>query len=171
MNHQLLTEPTTVTDYPYGSLKCSMTFSVEYVKGKGYRQVMQSVNPKTDRVNKPKKSTYTDFLYMYKDAETGHVKFAGWSFGSFDSVTKLIALMKQYQFKFTAEQSEDLWIDIIGGLKISLQYTTKKEGVNNDQLIEAVKFREMIRHYKNGSNICNLINLEYDIETIKSMIV
>ncbi len=168
--NQLLTQPTTVTDYPYGSLKCSMTFSVEYVKGKGYREVMQSINPKTGRLNKPKKSTYTDFLYMYQDSENGHVKFAGWRFGSFDSVTKLIDLMKLHKFTFTPEQSEDLWVNIIGGLKISAQYTTRKEGVDSTTFIEAIKFREMIRHFKNKDDIRELLRLDYNIETIKSMI-
>ena len=49
-------------DYPYGRLRCTMAFSQEFKMGKGFRSVRQSTNPKTGRVNKPKKSTYYQIM-------------------------------------------------------------------------------------------------------------
>lgn len=62
-----------VKNYPYGfKLKCEMRFWVESVPGKGDRYVMQSVNPKTGRLNAPKKSVYSTYIYMTIDSD-GHV--------------------------------------------------------------------------------------------------
>lgn len=51
-------EKITVENYPYGRLQCKATFSLEFKEAKGYRTVRQTINPKTGRINNPKKSTY-----------------------------------------------------------------------------------------------------------------
>lgn len=51
----------TVTDWPYGKQRTTATFSIETVKGK-QRAVRTTVNPKTGRVNKPHKTTYSKLV-------------------------------------------------------------------------------------------------------------
>jgi hypothetical protein len=48
-----------VENYPYGyTLKTDKFYSVEFKAGKGFRLVEQTINPKTNQLNMPKKSVY-----------------------------------------------------------------------------------------------------------------
>lgn len=53
-----------VDDYPYGGHRTQIRYWIETVKGKGDRFCSQTLNPKTGRWNKPKKSTYTPVRFM-----------------------------------------------------------------------------------------------------------
>lgn len=67
-----------VDDYPYGyKLRTQIRYWIETVAKRGDRFVSQTLNPKTGRWNKPKKSTYVEIGVIYIEAETGHVKWAG----------------------------------------------------------------------------------------------
>lgn len=62
-----------VESYPYGFNERTTLYAwIETVPKKGDRFVTQTVNPKTKRLNKPKASTYSDFMFMYLD-DKGHV--------------------------------------------------------------------------------------------------
>lgn len=67
-----------VEDYPYGyNLRCTIRYWLEYSKAKGYRMVSQTKNPKNDRWNTPKKSTYCSLAgCLYLD-EKNHVQWRG----------------------------------------------------------------------------------------------
>jgi hypothetical protein len=65
-----------VDDYPYGfRLRTQIRYWLETTKS-GDRFVSQTLNPKTGRWNKPKKSTYVQVGAMYLDAE-GHMTWTG----------------------------------------------------------------------------------------------
>lgn len=67
-------ESVTVENYPYGfNLRTSITYSVERKPGHWMRSVSQTVNPKTGKPNKPKYSTYSAFVRLYEDTETGFI--------------------------------------------------------------------------------------------------
>lgn len=69
-----------VDDYPYGyRLRTQIRYWIETVAKKGDRFVSQTLNPKTGRWNKPKKSTYSEIGVIYIDDENGHVKWAALS--------------------------------------------------------------------------------------------
>lgn len=75
-----LLDPVTVNDYPYGfNQRTSITYQIEYKKGKGYRILSTTINPKTDKPNKPKASTYSSFRRLYRDTETNHIKSYGFN--------------------------------------------------------------------------------------------
>jgi len=62
-----------VTDYPYGfRLRTSLFIWIERNK-RGYRIVRQTINPKTWRENKPKKSVYYSYARLFKN-EDWHIK-------------------------------------------------------------------------------------------------
>lgn len=67
-------EVVTVPSYPYGSLRCTAFFSLEYNPKKGFREVFQTINPKNERLNAPKKSVYAPCIIMYRN-EDGHIKY------------------------------------------------------------------------------------------------
>jgi len=119
MAQEILTGKVEVKDYPYGRLRTSMFYSVEYVKGKGYRSVRQTINPKTGRLNKEKKSTYSEFMYMYRDAETGYVKFAGYTPNSMETYVDTLRIIENQKINLTPTQKEDLFASLLNYFKVS----------------------------------------------------
>lgn len=67
-----------VDDYPYGfRLRTQIRYWIETTKN-GDRFVSQTLNPKTGKWNKEKKSTYNEVGVMFLDENT-HVKWTGFS--------------------------------------------------------------------------------------------
>jgi hypothetical protein len=65
----------TVENYPYGyHLKTTLTHSVEFKSGKGFRHVTQTINPKTGRLNNPKRGTYYPIMLLGTDSETNYTR-------------------------------------------------------------------------------------------------
>lgn len=63
-----------VKDYPYGyNVRTTLYNYVEHNPKYGYRCVTQTINPKTGKLNKPKKGIYFDFLIRYYN-ENRHIK-------------------------------------------------------------------------------------------------
>jgi len=61
-------EKVEVANYPYGyTLKTTLFDTIEFNAKKGYRHVTQTINPKTGKLNAPKKSTYYAFTVRYTD--------------------------------------------------------------------------------------------------------
>lgn len=90
-------------DYPYGyTLRCERREWIETAK-KGAKKGQQrfvtcTKNPKTNRWNKPKGSTYSLFAVMKQDPETGHI---GWAEVSEYSST-------EYAEKFLSKYRENM---------------------------------------------------------------
>jgi hypothetical protein len=67
-----------VDDYPYGRrVRTQIRYWIESVAKRGDRFVSQTLNPKTGAWNKPKKSTYAPVGVMFREAETGYVRWTG----------------------------------------------------------------------------------------------
>lgn len=115
--HTLTVEPVTVhssetrltsESYPYGSLRCTAFYSVEYNAGKGARTVFQTINPKTGRINAPKKSTYTAVILPMTDAR-GHFDSCGYlDFNGSESINTGLQFMSDFHDLFTPEQIKDI---------------------------------------------------------------
>ena len=102
--------------YPYGRLRTKAFFSVEFVKGKGFRSVFQTINPKTGILNKPKKNTYTPILLLSENDENGHFKTVGCSFYSEDKVDSVCKFMSENFDLFNDEQNEFIGLYFIAFL-------------------------------------------------------
>lgn len=62
-----------VDDYPYSfQLRTTIRYWIETTKH-GDRMVSQTLNPKTDRWNKPKASTYVGLAFLTRNASNGHI--------------------------------------------------------------------------------------------------
>jgi len=84
-----------VDDYPYGfSARTKIRYWLEHKKGKGFRFVSQTMNPKTGRWNKPKALTYVDWsAAMYLD-DNGHVKWEG--VGAYSDDQKILTFVRTF---------------------------------------------------------------------------
>lgn len=58
------TSPVVVTDYPYGQLRTSCTWSIESSVKNGTRVSRQTINPKTGKACAPKRTTYSQATYL-----------------------------------------------------------------------------------------------------------
>jgi hypothetical protein len=82
------TEKIEVLNYPYGfKLRTTLFDYIEFDKKKGYRHCTQTICPKTNRLNKPKKSTYYPLLLRYYN-EAGHIKTVGFDFNGGEAINK-----------------------------------------------------------------------------------
>lgn len=67
-----------VSDYPYGfRLRTKIRYSIETTK-RGDRFISQTLNPKTNLWNKPKKSVYSDMIVLIRK-DNGHIAYLNWS--------------------------------------------------------------------------------------------
>ena len=66
-----------VDDYPWGfRLRTSIFYWIETEPKKGDRFCSMTIDPKTGRKCKPKKSTYSNIAVLYRD-EKGHIHYTG----------------------------------------------------------------------------------------------
>jgi hypothetical protein len=165
---EILNGKQTVDNYPYGRLQCTITFDIEYKKGKGYRAVTQTINPKTGRLNAPKYSTYCDFMFMVLD-EKGHVKFEHKHFYGFDDIASFIELIQNHEFTLSDEETQALFANILASIRANANYTRRKETTTKDQFIDAIKFKEILHLFSTHANIKELANVGYDIDLIQSL--
>lgn len=75
--------PYIVNNYPYGyTLRTQARYYIESIPKRGDRMVFQTLNPKTNKWNAPKKGTYSAIIVLWLD-DNNHVKsehlHAGWS--------------------------------------------------------------------------------------------
>lgn len=84
-----------VDDYPYGFReRTQIRYWLEAKPKRGWRFVSQTKNPKTDRWNKPKASTYLDWgAAMYLD-DKGHVQWDG--VGPYTDASKFLAFVESF---------------------------------------------------------------------------
>lgn len=107
-----------VADYPYGfKLRTSIRYWIEGNARKGYRNVSQTLSPKTGAWNKPKASTYSPLLAQYLESDTGYVKFAAWS--GCDGEEGLVEFLKQFELSAEQRAQAELFLKL---------YAKRREG-------------------------------------------
>jgi len=153
-------------NYPYGRLQCHITFQVEFKPKKGFRFVTQTTNPKTGKINKPKNSTYSQFMVMHKD-ENEHFKPLHFSIRGYEDIAKLIQFLTVNEIVFTPEQSSYMWAEVINCLRANAQYTRLKEGVMSD-FLESLCVTEIVAQFKQNADFNNLKNIRFDLDKINS---
>jgi len=141
--------PYIVEDYPWGFKKCKARFYVESVKKKGDRFVKQTQNPKTKVWNKPKKSTYSAVMIVFRK-DNGHITYKSIDMNS--SAEKYKQAMETLKdFEFNDIQKEKL--------KVMRAYIKAYEGVTFECVEMTGKSEEEIKEHENGQDkIMNHIN-------------
>jgi hypothetical protein len=157
-----------VENYPYGFReKTTAYFSVEFKKGKGFRSVFQTINPKTGKLNKPKYGTYSPVMYMKN--EDGKVSFGSLDFYGWDGIVKDCKVMYEFFEMFTQEQIIDIYATIYSAMKIN----TKAQVVYCGSELEDIKpyiseiLGTIILAHKSGDNVFDKI-AKLDVEGIES---
>jgi hypothetical protein len=97
-----------VNNYPYGRQQTTMKFWTEFKKGKGFRAVTCSLNPKTGKWNKPHAGTYTESMALYIEEGTNHTKFAHFSHYDRESAGEFYAMFES-GLSFEGKQAVKYW--------------------------------------------------------------
>lgn len=108
--------------YPWGfRLKTTRKDWLEFDKKKGFRHVSQTIDPRTGKECKPKKSTYQDILVLGKNEEN-HTKLIDFEFYNEKTVTKTIEFLSdQDNFDlFTSEQIEYIYMKFLQWVKSTM---------------------------------------------------
>jgi hypothetical protein len=94
-------------NYPYGRLRTTAFFGLEFKKGKGFRTTFQTINPKNNRLNAVKNSTYSPIMAMY-EAENGHIKYVSFNLYGVEGINKAAQFMYENFNLYTPEQIEHI---------------------------------------------------------------
>lgn len=157
-----------VASYPYGRLRTKAFFSIEFVAKKGFRNVFQTIDPKSGRLNAPKKSTYSLFAFQTKD-ENGFIRNGslGPSLNNeqINKFTNFIYTNKD-SFCLTPEMVKFIAVDLIGIIKAGLVWA---DG-NKKAMFETLKPElDKLVQVANTGDIELLNGFKIDVETIENI--
>ena len=131
-------EVVTTHDYPYGRLKCTLTCKVEFSKTHGFRIVTQTINPKTGRLNAPKKSTYYKILLRFID-EKGRFNSTVRGLNGAKEINAAAKFCFEHFDLFTQEELKYLYISFIEALRIDMYATQVYNGATKESLTPLYK--------------------------------
>jgi hypothetical protein len=149
-------------NYPYGyTLKTTKYDYLEFKKGKGFRHVSQTINPKTGRLNAPKAGTYSDVLLLRKD-ENNHVKCGGTDFYGDAGMNKGCKLIADNFDLFTPEQIKHIYEVVLQKLVMSVKAIIIYCGAKKEDVLPLYQTAIDVAKegHKTGSNLFNLIELD-----------
>ena len=155
-------------NYPYGyTLRTTKYDWLEFKKGKGFRHVSQTINPKTGRLNAPKAGTYYELIVLRQD-ENNHVKSFHAGFNGDEQINNTCKFISANFELFTPEQINYFYSQLVLHLIASIKAQVIYCGSNFEDLkplfnpcIEIAK-----QGLKEGGNL--FANIVLDIDTINS---
>jgi hypothetical protein len=152
MQYFATTHKETVTGYPYGRLTCTKFYSLEFKKGKGFRTVEQTICPKTGRLNAPKYSTYDPITVMFRDAETGYIRYRSFRFYSIEDHNKICNFMQENVNLFTDAERSEIWANLVVSVKLQANSYIKWCGAKADDVLPLVKgkYEAAVKGFKNN---------------------
>ena len=161
-------EKVEVTNYPYGfKLRTTLYNYIEFHPKKGYRHVTQTINPKTQRLNAPKKSTYSMLIVRYYN-EDGHIKSLHFDFNGKDSINTGAKFISENFDLFTPQEIEYLYTTILMMIKVDLKASIIYGGAKLEDLkpLYTNSIEEAVKGLKNLDN--TFMNINIDVEKVKS---
>ena len=148
-------EKVEVKDYPYGyTLRTTLFDSIQWNPKKGYRHVTQTVNPKTDRLNAPKKSTYSPLIVRYYN-EQNHIKTLHFDFNGDKEINEGCKFLAENFSLFTPEEINYLYLKILSMSIIDFKATCIYGGSKPDELKPLyINFWDTVKKgIKTGENV------------------
>jgi hypothetical protein len=137
------TDKVTVDGYPYGRLRATAFFSLEFKKGEGFRSVFQTINPKNNRLNAPKYSTYCPIMAMYRNEANGHVEYDWIRMHGDEDINKAAAFMSEHFDLYTPEMIKGICVEMALYAKASAKATVIYGGA---------KWEDIKGYYDNAVN-------------------
>lgn len=123
-------------NYPYGfKLRTTKTDYLEFSPKHGFRHCSTTINPKTNKVNTPKKSTYYAIMLLGTD-EKNHCKSLVYSINGLADIQKAIDFLKETaNFDlFSNEQMHYIYLALMSATKIDMIARHRYAGVDLDAM-------------------------------------
>jgi hypothetical protein len=161
-NYIKTTEKIEVKNYPYSfTLKTTLFDSMEFNEKKGYRHVTQTINPKTNKENKPKKSTYSPLLVRFYN-EQGHIKSLCFDFNGDKEINKGCEFLAQNFDLFSKEEVRYFYSYILSMAFVDMKATAIYGGSNIEELKPLYsQFFEICKTgLKTGENLFSALKLD-----------
>ena len=155
-------------DYPYGRLRATAFFSVEFKKNKGFRHVFQTINPKNGRLNAVKNGTYNTFACNSLNAENGHFENISFNVHGFEDVNKLCKFLstnKESLGELSKEMVTEICATLYNACRISLEYTSADSASLKNLVLEPMK--TLIHGFKTGE--IDFGSVSIDTDAIKAL--
>lgn len=157
-----------VPNYPYGRLRCTLFDSMEFNSKKGYRRSKQTINPKTNRMNKPKKSTYFDILVRFYNEEN-HIKTRVFEVNSFEAINKTALFLSKNIELFSDEERAYLHAIFLRNIKFNVEAQISYCGTDKNLLLPLVEEQiKLLTSNMNRFDINIFENLTFDVEKINA---
>ena len=142
-------------NYPWGfQLRTQKRYWLEFKKGKGYRLVTQTIDPRNGRACAPKSSTYSEIAACLYLDENGHAQWYGLSFNATaeqveffinhfpgavtDTIKSLVNLQIRSCAKYKVLHSQGLTGGSIGGVPTELSPSVVDENVRRMETWERI---------------------------------
>jgi len=161
-------EKVEVSNYPYGfKLRTTLFNYIEFDEKKGYRHCTQTICPKTNRLNKPKKSTYSQLVVRYYD-ENNHIKTLHTDFNGDTEINKGAKFINDNIEIFTNQEIKYFYSCILSMSFVDFKSTCIYGGAKPEELKPLyAQFWDTCKEGLNsGANLFHLLQL--DTEAIDS---
>jgi len=150
--------PIEVNNYPYGFLKCNARFYVESVKKKGDRFVKQTQNPKTKVWNKPKKSTYSAVIIVFRK-DNGHITYKSIDMNSSaEKYKQAMETLKDFEFNDIQKEKLKVMRAYIKAYKGVIFKCVEMNGLSEEEKEDHEKGQDKIMNHINNSVAVNYAN-------------
>ena len=145
-------EKVIVENYPYGyTLKTTLFDTIDFDPKKGYRHVTQTINPKTGRLNNPKKGTYYMFLLRFFN-EDGHIKTMAIDFNSvLEEINTPAKKVSQIWHILEKEEKEYLIREFKSFLQVACMASVQYKGLDKD--IASAEYKKLANYLNTFANI------------------
>lgn len=142
-----------VENYPYGRLRTTAYFSVEFNAKKGFRHVFQTINPKNGQLNKPKYSTYSHLAYLNQNEE-GFITQNSFTVWGYEDVKKVIQfLLDNPNIDIHGSYNNQLeFVNILCACCIRANYPYTMQNLDSEDKKEAFKilaqdiYKELVKN-------------------------
>lgn len=161
------TQKIEVKNYPYGRLKTSMFFWVEFKSNKGFRAVTQTINPKNGRLNKPHAGTYSDIILL--DYTDGFAKFIHRSFYEVEKLPELSQWITDNWSLFTTEQHSYLYRKLFNFMRIEASAICTYCGSKPDEVLPILDstIKLAVKGLK-SPDVCLFNEIDLDVDKLNS---
>jgi hypothetical protein len=132
--------------------------------------VFQTINPKNDRLNNPKNSTYYSLMLPMIDKSTGHIENCGHNtFNGDDDINRGLYFINDFYELFTTEQIEYLAICLLAASKITAKAQVIYCGTKWEDLKDVIEpsIKCLVNIVKTKEN--DFLNALLDIDKINAL--
>jgi len=152
-----------VKDYPYGYLRTSAFFSLEFRAGKGFRKIFQTIDPKTGKLNNPKKGTYSLLMLMGKD-DHGHITYAYGHFNCAEAINRDCKIVFENFNLFTPEQIKHFYSCVLMMLKVEARALVSYCGADLAKVASVLNpvMSIAVEGIKTGSNLFDKVVIDIE---------